>query len=61
MFYRLSTYCRRFRGLIVDECGTSAVEYAVMLALIIFVCATVVSSIGSAAYNSFWTAVEALN
>jgi len=45
----------------VEECGPTAVEYAVMLALIIVVCASVVSSIGSAAYNTLWTVVEALD
>ena len=60
MIHRLSTYCRRFRRFIVEECGPTAVEYAVMLALIIVVCASAVSSIGSMAYKSLWTVVEAL-
>ena len=61
MIHRLNTSCRRFRRFMVEECGPTSVEYAVMLALIIVVCVSVVSSIGSAAYNSLWTVVEALD
>jgi len=60
MILRLSIYCRRFRRLIVEESGPTAVEYAVMLALIIVVCASAASSIGSAAHKSIWMVVEAL-
>lgn len=35
------------RKLLQEETGTTAVEYAVMLALIIAVCITAVSSVGS--------------
>jgi len=45
----------------VEECGTSAVEYAMMLALIIVVCASAVSSIGNMAYKSLWMVVEGLD
>jgi len=61
MIHHLSTCCRRFRRFIAEECGPTSVEYAVMLALIIVVCASVVSSIGSAAYSTLWTVVEALD
>ena len=43
-----------------DDSGPTAVEYAVMLALIIVVCASAVGSIGTAAYNSLWQVVEVL-
>jgi len=61
MIYRLCIFCRQFRGFIVDECGSTAVEYAVMSALIIVVCASVVSSVGNAAYESFWKIAEGLH
>jgi len=61
MTYRFRTYCRRFQRLMVEECGTSAVEYAMMLALIIVVCASAVSSIGNMAYKSLWMVVEGLD
>ncbi len=36
-----------------DEDGPTAVEYAVMLALIIVVCLTVITALGSNANNTF--------
>ena len=36
-----------------DESGPTAVEYAVMLALIIVVCITAISALGSNASNTF--------
>lgn len=36
-----------------DESGPTAVEYAVMLALIIVVCITAITSLGSGAANTF--------
>jgi pilus assembly protein Flp/PilA len=45
------------RGCVVDflrnEDGPTAVEYAVMLALIIAVCITAITTLGSAANNTF--------
>ena len=38
---------------LVSEDGPTAVEYAVMLALIIIVCLTAISSLGTAAKNTF--------
>jgi pilus assembly protein Flp/PilA len=38
---------RHFLRLVADDDGTTAVEYAVMLALIIAVCISAVSSVGS--------------
>ena len=46
---------------IADESGPTAVEYAIMLALIILVCASTIGSVGTAAYSSLWDAVEALD
>jgi pilus assembly protein Flp/PilA len=40
-------------GFVKDESGPTAVEYAVMLALIIVVCITAVSVLGTNAANTF--------
>jgi pilus assembly protein Flp/PilA len=47
--------------LFYDESGPTAVEYAVMLAVIIVVCVTAVQSIGTRAYSSFWNVTEVLH
>jgi len=48
---------RQFSNLVVsflkDESGPTAVEYAVMLALIIVVCITAVTTLGTNANNTF--------
>ena len=46
----LATKMHRF---LVSEDGPTAVEYAVMLALIIVVCLTAITAIGSNAANTF--------
>ena len=55
--YIISTIHRFFK----EESGPTAVEYAVMLALIIVVCASTVGSVGKAAYESLWQVVEVLD
>jgi pilus assembly protein Flp/PilA len=40
-------------GFLKDESGPTAVEYAVMLALIIVVCITAITTLGSNANNTF--------
>ncbi len=47
----LANSVRRF---LVSEDGPTAVEYAVMLALIVIVCLTAISSLGTAAKNAFY-------
>jgi pilus assembly protein Flp/PilA len=47
---RLANQVRRF---LVSEDGPTAVEYAVMLALIVIVCLTAISSIGTNAKQTF--------
>jgi pilus assembly protein Flp/PilA len=42
------------RRFLVSEDGPTAVEYAVMLALIVIVCLTAISSLGTAAKNDFY-------
>ncbi len=48
------TRCLNFwRRLIVSEDGPTAVEYAVMLALIVVVCLTAIAAVGSNASTTF--------
>ncbi len=49
------------RRFIKEDSGPTAVEYAVMLALIIVICASTVGSVGKAAYESLWQVVEVLD
>jgi pilus assembly protein Flp/PilA len=44
---------KKIRHFIRSEDGPTAVEYAVMLALIIVVCLVAISSVGSQASNTF--------
>ena len=46
---------QRFLDLYQHEDGPTAVEYAVMLALIIVVCLTAISTLGTNANNTFKT------
>ena len=43
----------KLRRFLVSEDGPTAVEYAVMLALIVIVCLTAISSIGTQASTTF--------
>lgn len=47
--------------LLQNDDATSAVEYAVLLALIVAVCLTVVMTLGEASYDALWDVVEALD
>jgi pilus assembly protein Flp/PilA len=47
------TSCNSIRGFLNDEMGPTAVEYAVMLALIMVVCITAVHSLGLNASTTF--------
>jgi pilus assembly protein Flp/PilA len=51
---------RRLTRFFYEEDGPTAVEYAVMLALIIVACASTIGSVGTNAYKSFWTIVDSL-
>ncbi|MEM6690230.1 MAG: hypothetical protein AAF664_12425 [Planctomycetota bacterium] len=48
------------RRLIDDEQATSAVEYAVLLSLIVVVCLVAITAIGESAYDAMWDVVEIL-
>lgn len=52
-----SQFIRRF---LASEDGPTAVEYAVMLALIVVVCLTAIQNIGTAANNTFTQVGNAL-
>jgi pilus assembly protein Flp/PilA len=49
----MRTFTQAVVSFIQDESGPTAVEYAVMLALIIVVCITAVSTLGTNANNTF--------
>jgi pilus assembly protein Flp/PilA len=50
----------KLRRFLVSEDGPTAVEYAVMLALIIIVCLTAISSIGTNASTTFTNVADKL-
>jgi pilus assembly protein Flp/PilA len=49
----LSRFTKSVVSFLNDESGPTAVEYAVMLALIIVVCITAITTLGSNANNTF--------
>ena len=49
----LSQTLRSLARFVKDESGPTAVEYAVMLALIIVVCITAITTLGTNANNTF--------
>jgi pilus assembly protein Flp/PilA len=46
-------FTQALKTFLCDESGPTAVEYAVMLALIIVVCITAITTLGSNANNTF--------
>lgn len=49
----LTNFSRKLRQFLVSEDGPTAVEYAVMLALIVIVCLTAIQSVGTNANTTF--------
>jgi len=49
----LTSFATKLFRFVKDEDGPTAVEYAVMLALIIVVCITAITTLGSNANNTF--------
>jgi pilus assembly protein Flp/PilA len=49
----MKSLAKKVHRFLVSEDGPTAVEYAVMLALIIIVCLTAISSLGTAARDTF--------
>jgi pilus assembly protein Flp/PilA len=52
-YLMLTPFVARFTSFLKNEDGPTAVEYAVMLALIIVVCIAAISTLGSNASNTF--------
>jgi len=51
---------QKVRRFLVSEDGPTAVEYAVMLALIVIVCLTAIQAIGTNASSTFQTIADTL-
>jgi pilus assembly protein Flp/PilA len=49
----MMTFAKKVQRFLVSEDGPTAVEYAVMLALIVIVCLTAINSIGTNANTTF--------
>jgi pilus assembly protein Flp/PilA len=49
----MKSFTQKLQRFLVSEDGPTAVEYAVMLALIVIVCLTAISAIGTSAKNQF--------
>ena len=49
----MKSLVKKVHRFLVSEDGPTAVEYAVMLALIVIVCLTAISSLGTAARDTF--------
>lgn len=57
----MSKFTARVRNFLKSEDGPTAVEYAVMLALIVVVCIAAVTTVGTNANAKFTEAAAALN
>ena len=56
----MKAFAQKVRRFLVSEDGPTAVEYAVMLALIVIVCLTAISAIGTNANTKFEAVRDAL-
>ncbi len=56
----MKSFVRNVRNFLVAEDGPTAVEYAVMLALIIVVCLATITTIGQNANDTFSTVADKL-
>lgn len=56
----LKSFAVSVKNFLVSEDGPTAVEYAVMLALIVIVCLTSITAIGTKANSTFNSAAAAL-
>jgi pilus assembly protein Flp/PilA len=57
----MATWTTRLAKFLKDEDGPTAVEYAVMLALIVVVCITAITTLGTNANQTFTTVGNAVN
>jgi pilus assembly protein Flp/PilA len=56
----MNTFATRIKRFLKSEDGPTAVEYAVMLALIVIVCLTAIQSIGTNANTTFTNVATSL-
>ncbi len=56
----MTKFVNRVKTFLTSEDGPTAVEYAVMLALIIVACLTIIGSLGSAVSSNFSAVSSAL-
>ena len=56
----MQMFLNRVKRFLASEDGPTAVEYAVMLALIIVVCLTAISAIGDNASSTFQTIADSI-
>jgi len=56
----MKSFLKKVQRFLVSEDGPTAVEYAVMLALIIIVCLTTIGNIGTNANQTFDTVAQQL-
>ena len=56
----MSMLAKKIGQFLASEDGPTAVEYAVMLALIVIVCLTAISAIGTKASGTFQTVADSL-
>ena len=56
----MKTFVQKMQRFLVSEDGPTAVEYAVMLALIVIVCLTAISAIGTRASSTFQSVADTL-
>lgn len=56
----MNAFAQKVRKFLVSEDGPTAVEYAVMLALIVVVCLTAIQTIGTRANSTFNSVAAAL-
>jgi pilus assembly protein Flp/PilA len=56
----MKSLAQKVQRFLVSEDGPTAVEYAVMLALIVIVCLTAIQAIGQKASTSFKTTADAV-
>jgi len=57
----MKTLAKKVQRFLVSEDGPTAVEYAVMLALIIIVCLSAITSLGTATQTKFTEITTGLN
>jgi pilus assembly protein Flp/PilA len=56
----MKSFAQKLRRFMVSEDGPTAVEYAVMLALIVIVCITAIQSVGTNAKTTFTNVANSL-